>query len=421
MNRDDATRHPVEALSALIDGELDGDERRALEAHLAACAGCHDLADDLKTLDRAVADEAVPATPPDLARRIAAALPERASAAPPLPAVAPRSWFRAPMPLAAAASLAVATLLWLAWPGGRPAPEPPADAVTQATSAPASSAPATPSSPAGAADAPRGNPGPEAPAETPAAPMKADDKDAGSGSATTPRREKRSQAPAAQDEAFRAQRKESTPVSQDVRGDADFPDGVAKNAPAEPPATPPGGGVSGRPAEAKDKQALALQRQERTPEADSLSVMGRNYQEVLTLAPGVSDAQGRPSLPALRAEPYAVRLLPGDAMRVESGAYACTVELSPEDMRLLLGQYAAVRPNAQAPASGVDKVAAAPPPAATRPAAAGEVHGIAANPAVTEAKVLTIEATPEGRALILLLVRERYRAALEERCGPLPR
>src|SRR6185369_9369249 len=115
-----ATRHPVEALSALIDGELDGDERSALESHLAACAGCRDLVDDLKTLGRAVADDAVPATPPDLAPRIAAALPERAYAAPSLPAIAPRSWFRAPMPLAAAASFVVATLVWLAWPAGGP-------------------------------------------------------------------------------------------------------------------------------------------------------------------------------------------------------------------------------------------------------------------------------------------------------------
>ncbi|HUD72495.1 MAG TPA: hypothetical protein VMQ62_11100, partial [Dongiaceae bacterium] len=160
---------------------------------------------------------------------------------------------------------------------------------------------------------------------------------------------------------------------------------------------------------------------ERASEVGSVGAPGRDYQDALALAPGVSDAQGRPTLPALRGEPYAVRLLPDDAMRVDSGAYSCTVEVSPEDARLLLAQYAAARPNQPVPTSGVDRVAAAPPTAATRPAAAGEVHGVAAPPAAAEAKVLTIEATPEGRALILRLVRERYRAALVERCGPLPR
>jgi anti-sigma factor RsiW len=44
--------HPGQRLSALIDGELDGDERERVLGHLARCGWCRDEAAALRTLKR---------------------------------------------------------------------------------------------------------------------------------------------------------------------------------------------------------------------------------------------------------------------------------------------------------------------------------------------------------------------------------
>jgi hypothetical protein len=328
------------------------------------------------------------------------------------------------MPLAAAASFVVVTLVWLAWPAGGPVPGG-ARAARDELAATEGSTAGSPTANEAAIPAVASrtdesqNAGlPEAPSAPPNAPAPASvtslDKDKRAPSGSRSRRAMQSPPPEENGEAARTDQDVQTARGQEqlrrevqsaAQGRLEALN-RSKTAPAQGNTAPPTTGE-----EAKIGSEFI----------DALPIIGRNYQDVLTLAPGVSDTQARPTLPALRAEPYAVQLIPGHAMEVTSGAYACTVELSPEDARLLLAQYPAARPNASATASGVDKMAAAPPPAATHPAAAGDGHGLAAGSAVTEAKVVTIEATPEGRALILLLVRERYRAALAARCGPLPR
>ena len=126
------------------------------------------------------------------------------------------------------------------------------------------------------------------------------------------------------------------------------------------------------------------------------------------------------SLAAFRADPYSVRLAPTDALYVESADYACVVTLSAEDARLLAERYAVQRPAVAAP-SRTDAKNSAPAAAAPGAASAGsEVRNPPAKVTRTGAMIPTLDANPETRALILRLLRERYRAALENRCGPLP-
>jgi anti-sigma factor RsiW len=118
----DPRDHVDEALQELLDGRLAPAERAAVEAHLAGCPRCARLRLGLErtraALRSGLAGEDEPSEP--LRGRILAALDaeDRAqaegSAAPPPVAGGP---FRPLWPLAAAAALAVAALLWFAlWP-----------------------------------------------------------------------------------------------------------------------------------------------------------------------------------------------------------------------------------------------------------------------------------------------------------------
>ena len=111
-----SANHPREALSAYLDGELSGEERSQLEQHLRDCAGCTALLADLELLARTAAEEQVPPAPADLSARIMTHIPrgvvERR-----------RHWIHR-IPMAAAASLAAAALLWVVF---RSAPPPLSD------------------------------------------------------------------------------------------------------------------------------------------------------------------------------------------------------------------------------------------------------------------------------------------------------
>jgi hypothetical protein len=97
------------AIDALVDGTLSGEERSALDRHLAACPSCASLAEDLLVIRRAA--RSLPAIdPPEPAwRRLAA------SVAAPAPVAAPaRTWRqRVAVPLAIAAVLLAAVAITL--------------------------------------------------------------------------------------------------------------------------------------------------------------------------------------------------------------------------------------------------------------------------------------------------------------------
>ncbi len=104
-----------ELLSALLDGELAGDERARVEAHAAACAGCRRMLERFRRVDAAAAE--LPAPPPVPAGRWDRMLGEirragrvrEAAVLRPAPARARRSLVFA---LAAAAALALAASLF---------------------------------------------------------------------------------------------------------------------------------------------------------------------------------------------------------------------------------------------------------------------------------------------------------------------
>ena len=103
--------HPVERLSALLDGELAAEDRASLEAHLRACARCRALLEGLRAVSRAAAGEEPPPVPDGLAGRIAWRI--RAAHR---PRTAPaRPWWRSPVPLTAAATVAAVGLLIGTW------------------------------------------------------------------------------------------------------------------------------------------------------------------------------------------------------------------------------------------------------------------------------------------------------------------
>jgi hypothetical protein len=113
MTRSDP-KHPVEALSAYLDGELPPAEAAELELHLRDCPECGGLLEEMRLLSRAAGEEEPPPLPADLARRIA----RRLEPAHPEKRVSRPAWlsgfFGAPLAAAAAALLA-AGVLWTVW------------------------------------------------------------------------------------------------------------------------------------------------------------------------------------------------------------------------------------------------------------------------------------------------------------------
>lgn len=81
-----------EQLSAWLDGELANGERRAVEAHLADCAACRAVGDDLRQLARIASK--LPASPPD--RNLWPGIEARLRSSQVTPIAAPRSRWRAP-------------------------------------------------------------------------------------------------------------------------------------------------------------------------------------------------------------------------------------------------------------------------------------------------------------------------------------
>ncbi|MFL6227016.1 MAG: anti-sigma factor family protein [Actinomycetes bacterium] len=102
--------HPDrEQLAAFQAGDGDRRQRAEVEAHLAGCPSCAEVAASVEQARRRLAVLEEPALPPGLHDRLAAAV--EAEAAQPAPANRPAPWYRRPVAWAAAAALLLAALI----------------------------------------------------------------------------------------------------------------------------------------------------------------------------------------------------------------------------------------------------------------------------------------------------------------------
>ena len=166
--------------------------------------------------------------------------------------------------------------------------------------------------------------------------------------------------------------------------------------PATPTAPPPAAADQEAGNDASDRQAAVAEAQKDEAErlTRSLGSIGSE---------GAAGSAARPEATAMKAAqqqthglfapPYTVRLVADRRMLVQSGPYACTAAVDDVDGRRIA---AALRESERVSPPAADAVA---------PRADATV---------------VVPATPEAREVILRLVRERYRRALEDRCGPLP-
>lgn len=421
MKPGERPNHPVELLSASIDGEIRPAEAAALEAHLEGCAECRGLREDFRKLGGTISEETHPAAPADLRERILAGLTSRTT-------TLPVPFWKQAMPLAAAASLLMAVLLWLGRPDRLPplrAPEPlPAPTANAPAEAERGLSKEGRTAAASSADGQREAPAPPLPA--PLVSRVPTDRGAGK------RAEKRS------DEAGRRMESRfasgsATPVSPApamVGGNA-APAATDAAVPA-PGAMPPapaketaGPHAFDRQNEGADSKKASGPEAEKEAELQRLralgyigsegsaaesaaagSAAGAEARERLQASPARTGLAGQipepaatmqvatPQSPGLFAPPYTVRLVADRRMLVQSGPYACTAWVDDADGRRIaaaLQESERVRPPS-------------PPPAA----------------AEADAPATVIPATPEAREVILRLVRVSYRRALESRCGPLP-
>jgi hypothetical protein len=368
--------HPIELLSASIDRELRPAESAALETHLEACAECRGLLGDFRRLDKAIASEPVPPVPVGFEERILAELSRR----PPVPA---RPFWRQALPLAAAASLVMAVLLWSERPDRLPglSDSTPATATDALAPVPSLRGDAQESK---AADADAAN-GPQLPGPAAASP------------------------PASPRKGLVA-RRQAKPLTKSAHP---APDQWKVESAPEPPAVAPE-----EMAGAKAQQEVAREEAARAVAAAEIQPAGKQKERLETDAaalalsllplcegsPAPSSPRGsmgraaavaaRPvSLPfALLAPPYAVRLEPDHRLRMERGDYACTVVIDDADGRTI--------------AAALDE----------------SLRSTAASPVAAEQPMrpCLVTATPAAHQAVVRLIQDRYRGAFEKTCGVLP-
>ena len=433
MTRSDSN-HPVEALSAYLDGELSPSEAAELEMHLRDCRECGLALEDLRLLSRAVAGEELPPLPADLAGRITRRLePDRPGKS------APRAgwltgFFGAPLAAAAAAVLAVG-VLWVVWQGSQmtmmsPPPEvAELDAVEQEERAESRFAPDADKK-AAMADAALG---------ADAAPP--DDTDDRRDLPAKRKPSPKGPAPSTLDRDVRADL--ATP-GESLEGDREGAAGYAPSPPMEPRTVPPATVAKVAPTELmKDEEAGRLHElgdvssAEAEPEAAVPEMIGEEQKvevrdglayvtpgkgavpptEAAQSSPQMREKRARRAAPlaadtaaqneaerdlVLREPGYEIRLTPSGEMTVSAGEYACTV--SPDE----------ITPSVAGEVMAEDAAAADQfDPYTGKESPAQDV----ARPGFEDTAVA---GSDPDRALLLGLVRGPYREALERKCGPLP-
>jgi len=387
--------HPIELLSASLDRELQPSEESALEAHLEGCAACRGLLGDFGRLDQAMASEPLAGVPADLRQRILDRLPPRTV----IPA---KPWWRQAMPLAAAASLVMAVLLWYGRPDRLPplsestASKPDGSPLPQPELPPAADRP----SPTAADSIIAGNEARSRLAPPPAVEEGKASAPSESFGFASPTRSQAARRPSPAP-APAAPSAQAAPSNWKVEKDSEKAKG---NAPAaesdgDVAANLRSLGYIGNPEDSKKhRQPVAASPAdasearrdiERKELAETQARTARDDAARRVAAPA---AQAAPGPFGLFATPYRIRLEAERRMSVVAGPFSCVVAIDDVDVKTI---SAALQESVRA----LD---------ASNPVAQGPDGTI------------VVPATPAARDVVLRLVRERYRSVLESRCGPLP-
>jgi len=116
-NRPAGVEHPLEMISAYMDGRLEAADRASVHEHLSVCAACQAILADFRALALAARREAAPPIPAHLLEKIGRRIDTESEAR---PATRLRFLPRARLPLATAAAVLVLASLWVVWRGRIP-------------------------------------------------------------------------------------------------------------------------------------------------------------------------------------------------------------------------------------------------------------------------------------------------------------
>jgi anti-sigma factor RsiW len=116
-NRPAEVEHPLEMISAYMDGRLEAADRASVHEHLGGCAACQAILADFRALAVAARRESAPPIPTYLLEKIGRRIDTESEAR---PVSRLRFLPRARLPLATAAAVLVVASLWVVWRGRIP-------------------------------------------------------------------------------------------------------------------------------------------------------------------------------------------------------------------------------------------------------------------------------------------------------------
>jgi anti-sigma factor RsiW len=400
-NRPASVEHPIEMISAYMDGRLEAEDRARVHEHLRDCAACQRILADFRALAAAARREEAPPVPSDLVERIG----RRINAEPAARSV--HRWRfvpRARLPFATAAAVLVLASLWVVWRGRLPGER---LAESQSDVAPPTSVPLP-------EQAPSPQPGPvSAPASDPDGPRRVQPGVAGNL------------------DPFGDVSRRQDAGREAVGGPAFAP---------SPPAPPPpmagkphikkeGAALAGAPADQEEnKMSAALSREaipapeENSDRADTATggSQGGSGPLGLAVAPsmaGMAKSADTASMTLVFIMPEArVSVLPDSRIVLTSGDYICALPAGgPEEDKALAELRALAsrrsRPTGFTPAEG--QVAE---PGSREMAMPREL----VIPAPPGSGPLASDVAAEMHRRLRILVRQRILARAETECGPIP-
>jgi putative zinc finger protein len=393
--------HPRDLLSAYLDGEVDRDVRSSIDQHLSGCASCRALLEDFRSVAAAAARETPPPVPGYLRERIRRALdsesvPRRAALA---------AWFGPyRLGLAAAAAVVLVIGLWALRQGPPPpvgVPEPPSSPGESAREQGKESSPLA----ARAEDPSR--------AQTPSKMMRSGGEESLERTAPIPFPEKQEDksAPDSRLRAAQAPPTAGTPGSRGViaplaapadelkspeTASRDRPGPAAASAPAAPVEIMPGV----LPSDTDVMEDATVRKDGEAPSS-------------FRLGAAASGSRLLVEYPA-----YTVSVFGDGTVALSSKEYSCAARRAGErpdpDLEALFTLARSGR--GEATGGREEEVAAAPAVRLVESGAAGGGTGnAAAEPSVPPV------AAAEIQARLRMLLRDRYLALLQSRCGPAPR